>query len=306
MKLDNLRTGMLFEKKTSKKQSDNLYEVADIIQDEINGYKRVAITLGNIKTRTTEPVSISDLNNPKNWDYLDGAQISEHTEIVRSIHLRNGKDFIISRETIEIENKEFLAINPLSKSKPKQKKKDKETITPVGKAKIIKGVIESSPDIKRYAQHKQAETNSSNQMLNALANAKDKKPILKETIDPAIEEELEKDMVIYDKTFYWSLMSYTYDDLEILGEMTAYCAPLKEYITSEPKGASRIVHEQELDAFRNDGKSLRQIRAMGNRIKAIKPEQEGTPVSAQQILRRILKAFYHWGYKEEKIKLKLI
>ena len=103
-----------------------------------------------------------------------------------------------------------------------------------------------------------------------------------------------------DAEFYFRLMSLTYDDLHILGERTKSAITVYRGIHIPPCGGlSTHVHQSELEAFR-DGRSLRGIWKLGNRIRAQKPEQVGKGVSPQTIVLRMMKAFYHWGTISEK------
>lgn len=284
MKLSTLRNGMVF-KKVSKTTGSNHYEIADVLQDSVNGYTREIITLGNVSTKETTAVTISDLNNPRQWKEVKGAVVTEQTEVVKKVVFADGAEKVLDREIVR-ENQVYVESIPEKKKEPAQK-----TV-----------IVNNHFDIKKAAQFKQAKDNHTNAMTSALANATvRKKPVLKETA----KEPEDTTQVVYDKPFFWSLMKYTYDDIDILAIVVHGCVPIFNKIQVEPKKISKMVHQQELDAFRS-GSSLREIRDMGNRIKALTPDQIGMPVSPQQIVRRILKAFYHYGTVAEKKSLRLI
>ena len=283
---------MIFEKVNTQTKEKH-YEVADIIQDTVNGYERSVITLGNVSTKTTTIVAINDLNNPRHWKSLIGAEVIVTTEVVKKISFMDGDEKVLGREVI---NEEKICVEA-------QPEKTKPTADMCKPYKTI--ITNNYIDVAQAAKHKQAITGKTNAMTTALAKAttRKKKPKLKKRIEEVPANGI--DEVRYDWRFFNNLMNYSYDSLEQLGVVTKGVAPLFVGIEAMPKKISLMVHKQELAAFREDGKTLGQIRAMGNRIKANKPEQVGTPVSPQQILRRILRAFYHFGTNNEKAALYL-
>ena len=281
MKLQTLRNGMVFEKVC--KAGNEHYEVADVLQDSVNGYTREIITLGNVSTKETTTVTISELNNPSQWKEVKGAVVTEQTEVVKKVVFSDGAEKVLEREIVT-EDQVYVESIPEPQKEPAPK-----TV-----------IVNNHLDIKKAAQHMQARSNRTNAMTSALANATvRKKPVLK--VEP---EEEPKPEVIHDKAFFWSLMKYSYDDLELIPIVLGGCTSVFIKIEVPPKNLSKMVHQQELDAFRS-GASLREIRDMGNRIKG-SPEQIGTPVTPQSIVRRILKAFYHYGTQAEKKSLRLL
>tara|TARA_R110002051_G_scaffold157031_3_gene228638 strand:+ start:3528 stop:4397 length:870 start_codon:yes stop_codon:yes gene_type:complete len=119
------------------------------------------------------------------------------------------------------------------------------------------------------------------------------------------QTEADGNRVIYESSFYWNLMRFRYEDIDILGSIISKCVPVFQNIFAEPKNISKQVHLQEFDAWKSDGKSLKEIRDMGNRIKIFSPDQIGTPVSPQTIITRLMKSFYHFGTESDKKSLGL-
>jgi hypothetical protein len=269
MKIQNLRNGMVFRKKADSGQSEH-YEVADIIQDSVNGYSREVITLGNVSTKQTTSVTMQDLNNPKQWEEVKGAVVTEQTEIVKKVVFSDGKEQVLDRKAMTQEKAHIESV-------------------PNKEAKTVKKtyVINNNRFIE-MAKHKEARDNKTNTMTKAFAKMEPKEKVVE------VEEP-----VVYNKMYYVSLMSYTYDNLHGLGMAVRGNVQLFAGVHSKPRGLSTQVLKQELDAFR-DGLSIREVRALGNRIKALTPEQIGTPVSVQMIIMRLIKAIYHYGTPEEK------
>jgi hypothetical protein len=261
MKISSLRKGVVYE--LVDKTKDMYYEVVDILNDEIGGYKREVITLGNVSDKSTITVTLRNLNNPKLWDSVDGAVVVEQMEIVKKIIFLDGSEKIIEKESLANDYPKTSLLEKKKPSKKKPKKSQKKTV-------IVKPNVIVKP--------KEAEAPC---RIDALIKA-------------------QTSPLIYGSDFYWNLMGFTYDDLDLLGSTLSGCVPIFEKIFIEPKLFSKDVHQQELDKFRDGSVTLRDIRAMGNRIKANTQDEAGKPVAPQTIIKRIMKSFYHWGSFKEK------
>jgi hypothetical protein len=283
----------------------------DVLSDEISGYKREVITLGNVSDKTTITVTLRNLNNPRLWEEVKDATVIEEVKIVRKtvkkIVFLDGSEKIIDEESLEEKQttvdddpksvlKEYFDKKKDNKKKPKKSQKKVVIVKP--NVTVISG-----EEIKLAAQHKEARDGQTNAITTAMANSKDSLDKKKKTVKS--EDREKTDSLVYDSKFYWRLMNLTYQDLDILGSVLAKCIPIFENIFVKPKFRSRDVHQQELDKFRDGHVTLREIRAMGNRLKASTPDQIGTPVSPQQIIKRMIRSFYHWGSAKEKESLRL-
>jgi len=263
MKNKSIKTGMIFQ----NKNDEGYYEVADIINDTINGYKRNIITLGNV---VTQEVAIKQ-ELGSNWKHIEGASVGEETVVVKKV---------VFDEPQKVKTKPVFIKQVVEVEKP----------------------IKS--DIKTQAQHKEARDGKTNAMTHAFANAKisvreNKKLSKKEKEKLKEYKKIEKDELVYDRQFYFKMMKYTHDDLHIMGMILGKNHELVRFYSPAPKQISKQVHLSELQCFR-EGMTLGQIRMLGNRIKAHSPEQIGTPVTPQSILRRILKSIFNYGTEEEK------
>jgi hypothetical protein len=286
------------------------HEVVDILNDDIEGgYRREVITLGNVSDKSTITVTIRNLNNTRLWEEMKGAVVVEDVEVItttrkiRKIVFLHGTEEIISDYEVLEEGQPVVdEVEKPRKLVPPKKKQAKE---PKKKVVIVKPnlTVVSGEEIKRAAQHKEARDGQTNAITTALANLK---AVVGVTPKEEKSEDSEKtDSLVYDSNFFWRLMRYTYQDIDILGAALSKCIPLFEDIHVVPKYSSKAVHQQELDKFRDGNVPLRDIRAMGNRIRSNTPDQIGTPVSPQQILKRMMRAFYHWGNAKEKESLGL-
>lgn len=314
MKISSLRKGMVFKRvgrwdDDSRNTSESpFHEVVDILIDEIDGgYQREVITLGNVSDKSTITVTMRNLSNLRNWSEVTGAAVVEKVEVItttrkiRKIVFLHGTEEIISDYEVQEESQPVV----LEKKKPKEKKAKKRK----KKVVIVKPnlTVVSGEEIKRAAQHKEARDGQTNAITTALANLKAAVGVTPKNVSSSEEKNneqvqgvIESGSLVYDSSFYWRLMRYTYQDLDILGAALEKCIPIFEDIFVVPKFKSRAVHQQELDKFRDGLVTLREIRAMGNRIKITTPDQLGTPVSPQQILKRMMRSFYHWGSVKEK------
>jgi hypothetical protein len=267
MKTKKLKTGMIFR----NKNYEGYYEIADIINDTINGYKRNIITLGNVQTQ--EVAIKQELGS--DWEHIEGASIGEETVVIKKVLFKGEKA-------------------------PQPVKKEKTTII----NKIVEVQKPLTSEIKTQAQHKEAREGKTNAMTHAFANAKisvreNKKLSKKDKEELKEYKKNEKDELVYDRQFYFKMMKYTHDDLYIMGMILGRNHELVRFYSPAPKQISKQVHLSELQCFR-EGMTLGQIRMLGNRIKAHSPEQIGTPVTPQSILRRLLKSIYNYGTEEEK------
>ena len=259
MKITAFRVGMVF-RKVYRASKEEFYEVVEVLSDKLNGYKREAISLGNVRAKNVTVVGVSEINNPKHWKHVEGASIEteRETTVLTKIAFNDGTPCkIIDRSVVDV------CLTNLSENK-------EESVFP-----------------KRTGPSR------------AVVEAKTKKDSMpcspaKEPIDDT------GGFVTLTAEFYFRLMSLTYDDLHILGERTKSAITVYRGIHIPPCGGlSTHVHQSELEAFR-DGRSLRGIWKLGNRIRAQKPEQVGKGVSPQTIVLRMMKAFYHWGTISEK------
>ena len=269
MKTKKLKTGMIFR----NRNYEGYYEIADIINDTVNGYKRNIITLGNVQTQ--EVAIKQELGSE--WEHLEGASIGEETVVVKKV---------VFDEPQKVKTKPVFIKQVVEVEKP------------------------TTSDFKTQAQHKEAREGKTNAMTHAFANAKiavrENKPITKKEKEALAEfKKDEEDKVVYDNQFYWKMMKYKHDDLTIIGAILGDHSEFIKYYSPAPKGLSKQVHLQELECFR-DGMTLREIRLMGNRIKTHYPEQVGQPVTPHSILRRMLKAMYNYGTNEEKQELGML
>ncbi len=304
MKMSSLRVGMIFKELREKAN----YAVIDIIEDSINDYSREVVTLGKLGANKAITIDFSELKNPKRWAELKGAVTAERLIREKFTMFGDGSEEIISRELISEEH----AV-----------KGGGTRIVEKGAKAILRPNVTNSKtvvhqiDPKMAAQHKQAKENSTNTMTDALANAKPmkkKKNVSNQNFhtgkrQPKATVEIPRSVV--DQDFYYRLMRYKYTDLDIIGMLllAAYEEMGKNFLDRhlpvKPKGRSKVVHQQEYDRFKNDEYSLYDIRKMGNRLVATKPSEVGTPVSNQQIVRRMMRAILHFGSNEERVALNL-
>tara|TARA_R110002020_G_scaffold43048_4_gene125503 strand:+ start:496 stop:1584 length:1089 start_codon:yes stop_codon:yes gene_type:complete len=324
MQISSLKIGMVFKRvgrwdDDSRSTSESpFHEVVDILNDDIEGgYRREVVTLGNVSDKSTITVTIRNLNNLRLWEEVKGAAVVEDIEVitttrkVRKIVFLHGTEEVISDYEVIDDSPVVVEVKKPSKPVPPKKKQEKEAPK---KVVIVKPEVISGEEIKRAAQHKEARDGRSNAITSAFANIKAKaKGVVCADPEEEVSEENRKpakanpdsDVVMYDNEFYWRLMRYTYQDLDVLGAALIKCVPIFEDIHVVPKYGSKAVHQQELDKFRDGNVQLREIRAMGNRIRSNTPDQIGTPVSPQQIVKRMMRAFYHWGSHDEKESLGL-
>ena len=252
-------------RKVYRASKEEFYEVVEIISDKLSGYKRDVISLGNVTAKNITVVNISEINNPKCWKYVEGASIKTERETTVVT-----KVVFSDGSGSKILDRSVVDINltRLSESEEAQDLEYEEFVSP--KVEVKEEALKSVPKIK-------------------------KEPM---PCPPARE-------FLGDAEFYFRLMPLIYDDLHILGERTKSAVAVYRGIHIPPRGGLSIhVHQSELQAFR-DGRSLREIWKLGNRIRAHTPEQVGTGVSPQTIVLRMMKAFYHWGTMPEKENLSM-
>lgn len=294
MKMSSLRVGMIFKELREKAN----YAVIDIIKDSINDYSREVVTLGKLGANKAITIDFSELKNPTRWAELKGAVTAERLIREKFTMFGDGSEEIISRELVDAGGEK----HPMEIPKAKEKQSSTQTVV-------------HQIDPKMAAQHKQAKDNTTNAMTDALANAKPmkkKKDVSNQNFhtgkhQPKATVEIPRSVV--DQDFYYRLMRYKYTDLDVIGMflLAAYDERgnnfLDRHIRVKPKGKSKVVHQQEYDRFKNDEYSLYDIRKMGNRLVATKPSEVGTPVSNQQIVRRMMRAILHFGSDEERVTL---
>jgi|TARA_R110002020_G_scaffold191920_3_gene391892 hypothetical protein len=263
MKISGLRLGMVY-KKVYRAKDEDLHEIVEITEDNLGDYKRELISLGSVKAKSITAVQMSDLNNPKRWQFIDGAEIKKQIEttIVSKVIFADGTpEIILERHVIESETK---MVSDEQTTPEAAIESEQEDVTSIDELKSTDGS-------EFYKGH------NTNRVMKLNG---------------------------HDSDFYYRMMSLTYNDLELLGNMVGGGLTCFRSIHSEPVGLSRQVHQSELQSFR-DGKPLREIWNQGNRIKSFTQEQVGTKVSPMTIVRRMLKSFWHWGTAAEKAALQI-
>tara|TARA_R100001086_G_C11798947_1_gene248323 strand:- start:692 stop:1042 length:351 start_codon:yes stop_codon:yes gene_type:complete len=116
MKFETLREGMVFEKVKGPRQHtpsgaiilDNLFEVVYVARTEIRDYFCETICIGNLKSKKTAVLDMSELSNQSMWRYHEGAEVKEVT--VKQVQFLN-------REPLQITSAE-VGISTEKKSKP--------------------------------------------------------------------------------------------------------------------------------------------------------------------------------------------
>ena len=273
MKASSIRKGMIFEEVRTKKPlgkdaavfKDCLYEVISIEEKIQSGYSMVAIWLGNLMSHEAIPVGASNLNNPTEWRYHEGASVKEERVIIKKVSFMD-RDPI----TLELGQREDEPVKK-QESLPEEKEPAKRKV-------VVHAAPKGREEVKVGS-------------LQELGSAIEEKDFV---------DEDKADSHTVDAKFYAGFGSYTYDDLELLCDKL-HDMPQLDYKRKKPPSWSRssMVHSQEWSAFKDSQKTVREIRDLNLRIQQ-DPSREGRPCTFQTVLRRLMQALIWYGTPQEK------
>jgi hypothetical protein len=265
MKIEDISKGDIFQNISNKKAdvitSANIYEVIRVINGEEGGYKMSTILLGNLSSKEGMPVNLDQLSDQHTWKQ----HLNARHMVVHQLILGDGT-------VLELNGAVFTSKqNPVVQCKNVDEALDNLIVRQENIDSDLDALAEtpasssSNPDTYNYSDH----TN----LIN-----------------------------------YSSSASYRYDDLELL------CMQFGHVCKSYRSGSrvsildrrpprrncqSFLVHETEWFNFKNNQKSIREIRDMKLWISPYS-NNGMIPCSYRRIISRILQAALWFGNKQDK------
>lgn len=276
--MKNIKKGTLY----LNRADNRLYTVVEVINDIVDGFKRNTVTMGNLEDNSTMFVDPQSLTNKHAWTINVNAKLKERLVVEKYVLLDDG-EHIVSRSVVNRKNNYV--------EKPKATTNKEGNVTVVEKQVIVNNRF------SEMAKHKQARENKTNVMTDAFAKAK--------AVEKVVEEVVEEPVKTISTEAYWKMMSFTYDDLVVMGSALKGVNAVHDSAHKKAKGGMALILQQEYDAFKNENMTLGQVRMLGNR-KTVKPEFIGKPVSPWRIIQRMYQAIAMYGTQQEKTDLHLV
>lgn len=266
MKIEDISKGDIFQNISNKKAdaitSANTYEVVRVINGEEGGYKMSTILLGNLSSKEAIPVNLDQLSDQRTWkQHLNARHIVVHQLVL-------GDGAILELNGAVFTSKQ----NPVVQCKNMDEALDNLIVRQENIDSDLDALAEtptsssSNPDMHNYSDH------------TSLMN-------------------------------YSSSAPYRYADLELLCTQFGHvCRTYRggsqnSVLNRRPPRRdcqSFLVHETEWFNFKNNQKSIREIRDMKLWISPY-VNNGVVPCSYRRIISRILQAALWFGNKQDKV-----